>query len=178
MQVFLIAKHWQLFILMVIPLVSLRLFAGQFSSFQLSIMLALLLAAVCGWWYAIGVAANEKLEEPLKGNILYFKIALIVPVAYIAFMFLVLSPSQAGGEAARQVSQWVGFLYIGAMLSLYYALWFVARQFVSLRKKERAVYSEYAFTMLGFLIAVLGVWFIQPDVNKLLGEPKGPETSD
>ena len=170
MQVFLLAKHWQLFILMGVPLVCLRLFGGQFSGLQVSIMVALLVASVCGWWYAVGVTVNEKLDESLRGNVLFFKVALVVPVAYVIFMFTVFSSSGVEGEEVQRAPQWVGYLYILAMVSLYYALWFVARQFVSLQKNERAVYSEYAVSMLGFLIAVVGVWFIQPKVNALLAE--------
>ena len=170
MQIFLLAKHWQLFVLIALPLVSLRFFGGQFSGLQVSIMVALLVSAVCGWWYAVGVTVNEKLDESLRGNILYFKIALIIPVAYVIFMFSVFSSTGAEGEEVQRAPQWVGYLYMVAMVSLYYALWFVARQFVSLEKNERAVYSEYAISMLGFLIVLLGVWFIQPKVNALLAE--------
>ena len=129
-------------------------------------MLALI-TVVGGWWYAIGMAANEKLDESLRSNTVLFKIALVIPVAYILFLLTVYSEARQDGGQLQQAPQWVGIAYVAAMGCLYYAIWFVARQFASLQKKERALYSEYAITMLGFLIAVLGVWFIQPKVNAL-----------
>jgi hypothetical protein len=53
---------------------------------------------------------------------------------------------------------------------MFYALWFTAKQFMSLQRQEALTFIDYSgpFFLLWFF--PIGIWFIQPKVNSILGE--------
>ena len=179
MPFFLTAKHWQLFLLLAIPLVTFRSFGAGFSVLQQGLMLFLFVAVMAGWLYSVGMAANNKLVSALKMNTVLFKLSLALPVLYMSIVFfVVLVPLSQHGQSFRP-PQWTVPVHFLALAGFAYALWFCARQFVSLQKDRRAAYIEFAFPLLGFWFGLLGVWFLQPKINQLLGgSPSAQPPSD
>ena len=64
---------------------------------------------------------------------------------------------------------WLIYLLFTGLGSFFYTLWFAASQLVAAEKQAEPFYIEYAFPMLGFWFGVVGVWFLQPRVNRVLG---------
>ena len=60
-------------------------------------------------------------------------------------------------------------MHLLAMLGIFYALVFTANRLTTLERKQQVSFFDYSgpFFLLWFF--PIGIWFIQPRVNKLLG---------
>lgn len=58
------------------------------------------------------------------------------------------------------------------MYFTFYGLWFTAKQFATLRHQRFLGSADYvgAFFLMWFFL--IGVWFIQPEVNRLFGDDR------
>ena len=86
-----------------------------------------------------------------------FIFAMVLPIMYR------LSQTDSAHPA------WLVYLLFAGLATFYYMLWYTSSQFVAAEKKAEASYSEYALPMLGFWFSIVGVWFLQPRVNRVLG---------
>ena len=170
MPLFLNARNWQLFLMLATPLATFRLFADHLSVLQSGFMLFLFVGAMVGWLYSVGISANDRLPPELQINPRFFKFGLVAPLVYLLAVSAVILIPLAQGEADFRPPSWILPLHFAALAGFVYALWFTAKQFVTLQKGSRTSYIEYAFPLLGFWFGVIGVWFLQPRVNRLLGD--------
>ena len=140
---------------------------GKFlSPVQVSFMWLLLVSVSVIWIYSIGAAANLALEPALQRNVMKFRIATCASL-FILVMVLPIMYRLSQTDSAPQ--GWLVLLLFAGMASFYYMLWYAASQFVAAEKKAEASYSEFALPMLGFWFSIVGVWFLQPRVNRVLG---------
>jgi len=170
MSIFLNAKHWQIFLMLIIPLVCVTVLRSSLTPLQLGFMWMLLLLVICSWLYSIGNAANERLSESLKKNRVIFMIAVAMPLVYMALFFILIIIPLNQQVEALQPPGWMIVIHFAALAGFMYALWFAAKQLVTLEKGEPVFYIEYAFVLLGLWFGFIGVWFLQPRVNKLLSD--------
>ncbi|MGH9795805.1 MAG: hypothetical protein ACRD5G_13620 [Candidatus Acidiferrales bacterium] len=171
---FLRAKHWQIFTL----LIGLFVF-GQIAG--LSAMLgstqapqepgnlgaafvlvtALYIFSFLAWFWSLGTFLNSIVKPPLKLDLRMFRLAVIFPAVYIVpfvFFFLNLRPS---------LFALILPFHLFAMFCMFYNLYFVSKSLVQAETERHASFCDFAgpFFLLWFF--PLGVWFIQPRVNRL-----------
>ena len=61
-------------------------------------------------------------------------------------------------------------MHLLAMAAIFYALGFTSKQLVKLEQRENVSFFNYSGPFFLFWFFPIGIWFIQPKVNKLLGQ--------
>ena len=87
MEIFLKIKHWQLFMLMGIPLGTFILLRGALAPAYLGLMLFLFLVVASGWVFSVGLSANDRLDTTLRMQTILFKISFVVPLLYMIVFY-------------------------------------------------------------------------------------------
>lgn len=168
LKFFLNAKGWQLFLvlfgsMLVGPLVTSAL---PDPILGMAVTSLIFMALYVGWLWAIATTANQKLDSSLKKSTKWMGLGLLYAAVYlvVALMFL---PSTTG--PGQGMPGFIIPMHLLAMFAMFYALVFTAKRFVTLERKQEVTFFEYSgpFFLLWFF--PIGVWFIQPRVNKMLG---------
>jgi hypothetical protein len=174
---FLRAKHWQLFLLVVVvfvveDVVAVAVMAVNVSStgnlgvagLVWGIFTALGMVSLVGWFWALGSFLNSANSERLRLKTGFFHFALIYPIAYICAagpFFLNPNPSMFA----------VIFpLHFFAMFCLFYDLYFASKSLVMVETGRRAKFYDYAGPFFLMWFFPIGIWFIQPRINRLYSQ--------
>ena len=157
------ASALQLFILLILPgAVSMLTDLGR-NPFGFGALVVYFMLVVFGWWYSVGMAANQRLDPDLQLNPIFLRIAVVVPFVYLAlFIFLYVIPLY-NGVVQRPPSGFV-ILHFASIFCGAYCIWFCAKQFTTLRQGRETGFIDYYPAFMGFWISFVGVWFIQPRV--------------
>jgi len=164
MKLLLRLKSWQLFILIVIPL----LFQPTNLVFEIIVLFGY--GVYLSWIFAIGSTMHALLLAKLKPKIIYFKISclstavIILPTCfYNPFAFL---DPFAGGIKACVF--WVFFAFV--ITSMFYSFGFAARMLQSRIDGEIANRSDSFRSFCYIWFFPIGIWYIQPMVKRALQE--------
>lgn len=166
MNLYLKARHWQMFIL---------LFGGMFfaqfivTNLSMGIWSLIVPATVFGviyfgWLWTIAYASSKKLPPELASSPKLMGIGLLYALLYFVFggyLFF-------GGNT--QMPGYAMVLHLLAMAAIFYALGFTAKQLIKLQTNKEVSFFNYSGPFFLFWFFPIGVWFIQPKVNKLLAE--------
>ncbi len=177
-KLFLKAKHWQLFLLvMVVPIIiQFILFATVFrnSNFNGIFILILLIGLIpvfvlLGWFWAIAIGLNDRLHDGIKMNLKRFKLFWTIPLIYFSLLiFLFISNgglrfvSEGGGEVGVIV-----LLHLLSMFSMFYCLNFCAKTLKAIELKRNVTFSDYASEFFLIWFFVIGIWVFQPKINAI-----------
>lgn len=121
------------------------------------------LASYTGWLWAIAETANRELDPPFKTSTRLMAVALV----YIAFYVIgthILFPHRPGPDQGIRI--FGQFLSLIAML---YAMEFAVKRLATLEQKQQVSFPAYIGSFFLIFFFPIGVWFIQPRVNRLLG---------
>ena len=173
MNVFLKMKHWQLFILLFGAKVLnwyLLINATQEGS-QPSLLVdtwvaMFMMLVVASWLWSIVTACLKVLPENLTESTSLVKVSLVYLIIYIASGVFIWEKYEA---------VWI-ILNLLAVVAALYTYDFTARQLVKLEQQKEVIFTEYAGSFVLLLFLPIGVWSIQPRVNKLLGTERNNET--
>lgn len=189
MNIFLKAKHWQLFLLhfaipfilylsgMVVMIVFLASQNIHMPYYGLTfmpyfILIGLLSAAIqYGWMWAGGILLNNRLPEELRLNTAFFRICFFYPILYLpVFMIIFFTnfPPQAGGFPIA----FLAFipLHLLAIFCSFYCYYFVARVVKTNELGTRPTLNDYIAEIIMIWFFFVGIWFIQPKINKMVSE--------
>ena len=166
MHLFVKARHWQIATMQIIPLICIFVLGDIFSPWQLGFMWVLLIGITVVWLYSIGTVANRSVDQTLQKNPMLFSFSAL---ATVLVFILVLVMMYRASELQLPPPGWLIYVLFTGLGSFFYTLWFAASQLVAAEKQAEPFYIEYAFPMLGFWFGVVGVWFLQPRVNRVLG---------
>jgi uncharacterized RDD family membrane protein YckC len=186
---FLRAKHWQLFLL----LFGIGFVGGAAAmTFELStarspedflkvgipfmVVMALFMFCFLTWFWSMGSFLSSIVQPSLRLKMRFFRFALLYPAAYI-FVFFALFQSTSTNPALLAL---IFPLHFFAMFCMFYDLYFVSKSLTMAETQRPASLYDYAgpFFLLWFF--PVGVWMIQPRVNRLYlqlaASPTGIET--
>ncbi|MFD0976777.1 hypothetical protein [Salinimicrobium gaetbulicola] len=193
---FLNAKHWQLFVLMFgIPFLlqivaSILMFlnidsngnpdlTGMISILISSPIIMLLYTGVFfGWFWSIGIGLQKYIPAEIKMKIKKFKVFFFIPLFYILFIFILIGTtffgisigSNAVGGIVGKMLIFIIPMHLFSMFCMFYLLYFVSKT-IKITELERPVtFSDFIgeFFMIWFF--PIGIWFIQPRLNKIVSE--------
>lgn len=180
MTKFLTLKHWQLFGLLVgIPMIFQFVIMGSvFASRNPTIMFAvfpvmmiLFIGIFFGWFYALGTNLHKKLPETVTMNLTKFKIFLFIPVVYMlilsVFMFGMFSIISTGAEPNPLFLVLIVPLHLFSMFCIFYCLYFIAKALKAVELQKPVKFSDYVGEFFLIWYFPVGIWIIQPRVNKL-----------
>ena len=174
-------KHWQLFILLFgIPFILQFVFAffmvlapGSMMPYAfMPIVMFLFIAIFFGWFYALGTALHKRLPGSVKMNVTTFKIFLFIPVVYImvlcVLMFWVFN-TVVNSDALPDLRWFLLIIpvHLFSMFCIFYCLYFVAKALKAVELQKPVAISDYVGEFFLLWFYPVGVWIIQPRVNKL-----------
>jgi hypothetical protein len=180
MQFFLKAKAWQIFLLtFVIPFGVSFLAAGLagpsegpplFLVFALPFMALFFLGVTLPWYWSLGKFFKQGIRQEVRPKDTWFRRGLIYVsiyvTAYLAFwVVFILAPKNLWLAAAMAI---LFVFHLLAMAAMFYVLYFVARGMTMVeeeREKPSGKSTAGNFLLLWFF--PIGVWFIQPMVNRM-----------
>jgi hypothetical protein len=170
-MLFLRAKHWQLFIVSVIlflvevfvvrPHLSVAGSPALISGAETAIDVVFLLA----WVWSAGLFLNSIVQPSLRLNLPLFYFSLILPVLLFAW----LAPSLVPNDHSPLPLVKTG-LRVLAFVCTIYDIGFVADLLIRAETGKPAPFIEVAGQFLLIWFFVIGVWFIQPRINRLYAE--------
>ena len=178
-------KAWQVFLILVLPM-----FASQFylvahmprlsSSrqplsieefevlFSQTMLLSLLMVVLLlSWLLSIGLAANQRIEQRLRP-----RTRLVIGGAAYAASYIMIAPfifpgpsSFASGDASLGIVVPLHFL---AMIAMLYVLAFSAKNLIMAERQSLVSFFDYSGPFFLMWFFPIGVWFVQPRVNRLV----------
>jgi hypothetical protein len=181
---FLRAKHWQLFLLLFgIGFVG----SGAATAFELAtarspedflkvgapfmVVMALFTFCVLTWLWSMGSFLSSIVPPSLKLKMRFFRFALLYPAAYI-FVFVALFQNISTNPVFLAL---VFPLHFFAMFCMFYDLYFVSKSLVLAETSKPASFYDYAGPFFLFWFFPIGIWIVQPRVNRLYSEKKNAE---
>ncbi|MEM7196180.1 MAG: hypothetical protein AAF402_14640 [Pseudomonadota bacterium] len=169
MHFFLRAKAWQLCLLMVVPYAVFKLTAFGQSAVTYGFLWLYFLLVILGWFFTIARESLRQTADGLRSSDRLFRVAIALPVIHIVLItFLVWLP-WSRGELDQQPS-WLLPMHFVAIFSYFYCLWFTAKTYTTAREQHSTQFIDYYLPFMGFWLCVVGVWFLQPDINRRLGQ--------
>lgn len=160
---FLRINRFVLFLLIAFPITIAT--PGIFSEVINKIIWGVSVFCLLCWFYAIAYKTNEGFAL----NIFKSVTGLIVVSAIISFCLLFFSTKATThflGGTLNYYKPWP--LLFAYETSFLFISMLVAISLVSAEKKDAAAFREYFSTFLLFLFVPIGVWFIQPRIQRLL----------
>ncbi|MEJ2142060.1 MAG: hypothetical protein P8Y24_06845 [Gammaproteobacteria bacterium] len=171
MSIYLKAKHWQLFIVLVGSM-----FLGQALMVNsivngtmpnaVVIILPMFIMSILyyGWLWSISLACYKALPNELATSPKKMQIGLIYALIYLVIA------GQFFFGTDKHLPVYGIFMHLLAMAAIIYSLGFTAKQLTKLEQNKEVTFFTYSgpFFLLWFF--PIGVWFIQPKVNQLLGD--------
>lgn len=127
--------------------------------------------------FSVGAWSNRRLPEVRRMNPLPYAAGLAVPLVYLLMYIFLYIPQLADGAPSRP-PLWLLPMHMLSMVGIFYGLWYTARQLKSLQENQQADFMIFSSTFFLLFIFPLGVWLIQPSVNRLylrLEAPRGDE---
>ena len=194
-DIFLKAKHWQLFLLMFGIPVILQLIAMGFLMYNVSyggapdsvillntltlfpVIMIVYSGLFFGWIWSIAIGLQRKVPVSVKMKVKKFKTFFFVPLIYIVLISLIVGFSASGlfanGNASASVI--VGNIFIAivfmlhlfSMFCIFYSLYFVSKTIKTAELQREVTFGDFIgeFFMLWFY--PVGIWFIQSKINKM-----------
>lgn len=158
MKLFVKIKHWQIFLAIVLP----HYFGFVKDRLTLLIITTIYFAAFSIWLYSISIIGQRKLSEfNLHQNTNY----LILSCSLLPLLYLIIMLNPAINVIWYRIMMW--FIGLGFLACWVYAIYFTSKTIKALDKQRVPKFKEYILIILGFIIWPIGIWFIQPKVNKI-----------
>jgi hypothetical protein len=184
MEQFLRARHWQIFMItfglpfliqVVLAVISITTNNHMILVEVMPFVVFLSLGGYFGWFWAIAHGLQKKLPSELKLNVTRFRIFMLLPILYFVFAFFMLG-SLEGNTENGQEPNWDTFalivpLHLFSMFCIFYCLYFVAKTYKTVELQRKVIFSDFIGEFFMIWIFPVGIWFIQPKINRLMKNP-------
>jgi hypothetical protein len=173
-------KHWQLFsLLFAIPFLFQMVMMGIVTSsndptvflFSFPFLITYVLGLYFAWFYVLGVNLHKKLPQTVNLSLGRFKFFLFAPVVYavflFVFMFVTFSDMSVDSQIDPLIFLWILPFHFFAVYCIFYCLYFVAKSLKSVELQRPVDFNDYAGEFFLIWFYPIGLWFIQPRINKL-----------
>ena len=175
-------KHWQTFLLIFVLPFLLRYVLTQLieaASPTAPGMLSTLVDALPTlvpvlWLWRVGVALHSRLPADVTVSAVYFHLGALYFALYILILIytlgLVRESLSDGILPLGMLALLVPMHLFGTFCYLYVA-YFLARSIISVDKRRTVTAGEYISPFIQVIFLPVGIWFIQPRLNKLSHQP-------
>ncbi|WP_124980474.1 hypothetical protein [Nonlabens xiamenensis] len=185
---FLNAKHWQLFLLTFgIPMIFQFIIMGIMSAnigaknnpapdFMFSymkffpIMMLLFMGVFFGWFWSVAIGLQRVIPDEIKLKVNSFKIFLLIPIVYMIFFLGFIMTSFTSGGHNPGIFAVIVPLHLFSMFCIFYSLYFVAKTFKTAELQRKVIFSDFAGEFFMIWFYPIGIWIVQPKLNKMIKE--------
>lgn len=122
---------------------------------------------VCFWSMGSFFNSIVKPESRLKSG--FFRVALIYPPFYFVFFIATFQSFSPG------LLELILPLHLFAMICMFYLLYFVSKSLVLAETSKPASFCDYAGPLFLLWFFPVGIWIVQPRVNRLYSERKNAQ---
>ncbi|MCD6018448.1 MAG: hypothetical protein K0S53_1569 [Bacteroidetes bacterium] len=127
-----------------------------------------------GWYYAVGTETFKLIPNSDKAALKKFKISLSI-LATITLLLIIYYATSYFDDSSSVLSSDDSFLifalfYLTYFICIVYWTSFIAESLKSAELQRPAIFSEYRMDILLIWFFIIGVWYIQPRVNKLFNK--------
>lgn len=136
-------------------------------------MMVAFIAFFFGWLFSLGSNLFKRLPAKAKMSFTRFQVFFSIPVIYMLVLCGFMAISYSDTPSTTPTAPWIVLLIIPvhlfSMFCVFYCLYFVAKTLKAVEWQKPVTFSDYVgeFFLLWFF--PIGVWFIQPRINKLFG---------
>lgn len=176
-------KHWQLFtLLFAVPFLFQMVMMGVVTQshdpgifiFSFPFLLIYVLGLFFSWFYAMGVTLHKKLPESVPMNLGRFKFFLFAPIVYMVFLFVMmyLAFSKMSIDTEFDPMILIGLIpfHFFSVYCIFYCLYFISKSLKAVELQRPVDFNDYAGEFFLIWFYPIGIWFIQPRINKLNSE--------
>ncbi len=180
---FLKMKAWLLFLLSfgsffvvyllfftTIPVVAIRGEVSNLFIIPFVILGSIFLFTVLLWFWSVGVGLQKRVNKEIRSETKFFKIIFFITLFCFIFLFmfsLSLFYIPAITEILIKSRMLFYFFKILFYPSILYLIYFVAKTFKTVELNRRVSFSDFAGDFFLVLFFPVGVWIIQPKINKM-----------
>lgn len=149
----------------------------------LPIIMILYLAIFFGWFWSIAIGLQDKIPKGITMKVKRFKILFFIPLIYFMLLFIGLSfifsqiPNlNAAPDYQPNFKIFAGLIFLIVPLHLFsifcmiHNLYFVAKTFKTVELQKEVTFSDFIGEFFMFWFYFIGVWFVQPKINKMIEE--------
>ena len=179
---FLRARHWQLFFLLaLLPMVAEMALAvsmpmtprpwkdlGRADLLFIGIMIFYMFCFLA-WFWSLGSFLNSIVKPELKLRTTFFRFAAIYPAIYLPGFLAVFFNLKPGLFAV------IFPLHLFAMFCIFYLLRFASKTLALAEAGKPVSFYDYAGPFFLMWFYPIGVWIVQPRVNRLYAERRNSE---
>ncbi len=189
MNLFLKAKHWQLFLLMVAIPVMLQMYlmisvfekievapntnpeviSNLLNIIQLTIILYV--GVFFGWFWSIAIGLQKKIPSEIVMKVEKFKIFFFFPLCYMLILLFYIIEMPVGinnTEFGTWIVAIIVPVHLFAMFCMFYMLYFVAKTIKTAELGRVTKFEDFVVEFFLLWFYIIGIWIIQPRVNKLI----------
>jgi hypothetical protein len=165
---FLRIRDWQLFPLILVAFViGIPQCFTIYSSRHWILVAALFASAstwpLLAWCWSIGTFFNSGVKPEFQSPTGFFHFSVIFSALYFGLVLV----------ADLKFPPWLWPLHVVSMLSNLYTIYFVSKALALVRSTNTRSVNNQSVLFLLLLFFPIGIWFVQPMVNRLYAETRG-----
>ena len=115
--------------------------------------------ALIGWLYFLGMATNQFIPSHMRVSNVFFIVRLSFSLVYIIIMAIYFT---------HEVPNYAIPLHIVATFLVFSCLWTCSKTIVVAETQKDHGYDRYIGTFLLLWFLPVGIWFVQPRLNRLM----------
>ncbi|MCI4666741.1 MAG: hypothetical protein MRZ79_01170 [Bacteroidia bacterium] len=130
------------------------------------------------WMWSVGVGLKKHILPELRLNVNLFKFFLLVPATYICviayFMSYIFNASffpDPDFEPSAVLILSIVFMHLFSMFCIFFCMHFVAKSIKTAEMGRKVRFSEFAGEFFMIWFYPVGVWILQPRINKIVENP-------
>ena len=159
MKIFLKLKHWQIFLIWIFGVIQLVIFMKTDFWF---VAFGIYFCLLFGWIYSIGKVLNEKNAEIVK-KINIWSIVYLISIIPMGIRF-----HNMVSQSSERLNILIFFVSgIGGLVSIINIGIISAKSLKEKEKQEKLNFGNYALEFFLVLYMIIGIWILQPRLNKL-----------
>ena len=197
MNIFLRAKHWQIFLVTFgIPFLLEAIFMITIFSSIINnrnadptvvfvffkffpVIMLLFMGGTFGWFWSIAIGLQKMIPATIKMKTIRFKIFLFIPLIYIACVMtsvgFFFNPNILQG--INEPPFWLFGMFavifpvhIFSMFCIFYCIYFAAKTIKTVELQREVTFSDFVGEFFMIWFHLIGIWILQPRINKLVQE--------
>lgn len=157
--------------------------SAMFNFFKFFPVLMIIFAGTFfGWFWSIAIGLQNKVPANVKMKTGKFKIFFFIPITYMLLIAIGIGTTMSGlpgmVESGDQpdiglIGSMMGIiipLHLFSMFCIFYSLYFVAKTVKTVELQRETTFSDFAGEFFMIWFYPIGIWIIQPKVNKMAEE--------
>ena len=165
------AKHWQLFIILIVIPITLQFnYLNLYSIFPYVMVVVNFL--VFAWIWSIAIGLQENLPDHISMKTKKFKTFFFISLIYFTAVVFAI-----GGFGELNLNQYLNEnstamvilipVHLFSAFCAFYCLYFTAKTIKTIEKRNKVSFGDFTVEFFLIWFYIVGIWIIQPKVNKL-----------